>query len=463
MNQLEKLRAERETEISAAKALAKGAQDAGRDLGDEEATQIEAHTAKATDLRSQIDAEEAKERKRLSLLAALDDEAGHEMATQPVIVRPSVNDGHSKPKIVKGEGSGRWAHFGEYCFKVREAASQPSLIDRRLIPEAAAPGMRTDVDSTGGFLIPDEYRAGMIERLYTQGEILARIKAAGMYMSLSGNTLKIPYVDETSRATGSRFGGVRGYWAGETDAITDSKPKVGRMLLHLNKAGCVGYVTDEMLEDAPAAGQFLERAFTNELIFTVEDAIVNGDGAGKPVGLTTAGCAISTTKVTNQTAATIWGDNITSMWSHLWAGSRQKAVWLVNQSCEPSLFSLTLAGRFGSASTDVDGIPLFYPAGSLLNQGKYSLLMGRPVIPVEYCSYVGTLGDIILFDPSQYVLVDKRGGVNMASSIHVRFLTDEQTFRFTYRVDGQVAWPSAVTAKDATNTLSPVVLLAARA
>lgn len=35
--------------------------------------------------------------------------------------------------------------------------------------------------------------------------------------------------------------------------------------------------------------------------------------------------------------------------------------------------------------------------------------------------------------------VDK-GGVSQASSIHVRFLYDEQVFRFIYRVDGQPIW-----------------------
>ena len=63
-------------------------------------------------------------------------------------------------------------------------------------------------------------------------------------------------------------------------------------------------------------------------------------------------------------------------------------------------------------------------------------MKGKPVIEVEYCPTLGTVGDIVLADLSQYYLAQK-GGIAAASSIHVRFLYDEMTFRFTYRLDGQ--------------------------
>jgi HK97 family phage major capsid protein len=89
--------------------------------------------------------------------------------------------------------------------------------------------------------------------------------------------------------------------------------------------------------------------------------------------------------------------------------------------------------------------------------------MGRPVIPIEHCSALGDLGDILLADMSQYYLATK-GGVQMASSIHVQFLTDETVFRFVYRVDGQPSWNVALTPHLSTagQTLSPFVTLAAR-
>jgi hypothetical protein len=50
-------------------------------------------------------------------------------------------------------------------------------------------------------------------RAYTMGEILARIQK--LSLSTSANSIKIPAVDEQSRVTGSRWGGVQSYWVGE--------------------------------------------------------------------------------------------------------------------------------------------------------------------------------------------------------------------------------------------------------
>jgi HK97 family phage major capsid protein len=106
------------------------------------------------------------------------------------------------------------------------------------------------------------------------------------------------------------------------------------------------------------------------------------------------------------------------------------------------------------------GAPVFMPPGGL-SGAPYGTLMGRPVIPVEYCATVGTEGDIILADLSQYLMIDK-GGINAASSMHVRFIYDEMAYRFIYRVDGQPIWNSALTPKNGSNTLSPFVTLATR-
>jgi hypothetical protein len=68
-----------------------------------------------------------------------------------------------------------------------------------------------------------------------------------------------------------------------------------------------------------------------------------------------------------------------------------------------------------------------------------------------------------LASPSQYALITK-GGVQAASSIHVKFVEDETPFRFVYRVDGQSIWASPVTAYAstvATYTVSPFIQLSA--
>ena len=78
----------------------------------------------------------------------------------------------------------------------------------------------------------------------------------------------------------------------------------------------------------------------------------------------------------------------------------------------------------------------------------------------EYNAALGTIGDILLVSPSQYQLIEKSGGVQYASSIHVYFTTDESAFRFVYRIDGAPQWNTTLTGKD-TVARSPFVDLLA--
>lgn len=476
---LKQLLEARKAEIAAAKALRDKAKAEGRDLTDEEFTAFNGHMAKAEELKTQIEAAQKRQAEQESAFANLDQADQWASQVRPTVAKPNPtagnkpSEGKAKPNVIGGEGAGQWSCFGEWLFKVKGAAMSPGSADPRLFvlspadqaaadqvgtmgPLAAASGLGVAVDSDGGYLIPAEYRDAIVRQLYETGEILARVTRA----SLTGNTLKIPFVNETSRATGSRAGGVQGYWIDEGTAPTASKPKLGRLELSLKKCAAIGYVTEEMIQDYGASSTLMMNAFRDELIWLSENAIVNGTGAGQPLGILKAACLVSITKESSQTADTVWGSNIVKAWARMPASSRRNAVWLINQDVETQLWGLAIPGVADSSTTDA--IPLYYPAGSMLNAGQYGLLMGRPVLPVEYCATLGDQGDVILADPTQYLVVDKAGGVQTASSIHVRFLQDEQTFRVTYRVDGQPLWNSSVTPANGSNALSPFVTLAAR-
>ena len=100
------------------------------------------------------------------------------------------------------------------------------------------------------------------------------------------------------------------------------------------------------------------------------------------------------------------------------------------------------------------------PAGGL-SEKPYATLFGRPVLPLEQCSAIGEVGDIVLADLGQYLMIDK-GGVKQAQSIHVRFIYDESVFRFIYRCDGQPIWNKALTPYKGSASVSPFVALAKR-
>jgi HK97 family phage major capsid protein len=371
--------------------------------------------------------------------------------------RPEVGGGETRMPSMEELG---WAPgvrgFGEFLQAVRRSST--GVVDRRLVAsreleQRAALGGNELVPSDGGFLVGMDM-ANEILRNVHQASVLAQ-RARHIPISSDSNGIKFNGVDETSRVTGSRWGGVQVYWVAEAGTATDKKPKFRRIELGLHKLMGLYYATDELLADASALGSLVQQAFTEEMAWVVDYAVLFGTGAGQPLGIFNSDALVSVAKETGQGAATVVAQNIIKMWNRLYAPSRSNATWYVNQDVEAQLWTMTLPVGTG-------GVPLFMPPGGL-SQSPYSSLMGRPVVPIEQLPSVGTLGDIALLDPTQYVMSDK-GGIQQATSIHVQFLTDEETFRWILRTDGQPFWSKAITPADgSSNTRSPFVTLAARA
>jgi HK97 family phage major capsid protein len=213
-------------------------------------------------------------------------------------------------------------------------------------------------------------------------------------------------------------------------------------------------MTDELLADG---GNMLEqmtsRYAAEEINFLVGNSIINGIGAGTPLGVLNAAATVSVTKEPGQAAKTIVTENIVKMWARLHYASRKNCIWFINQDCLPQLHLMTLGVGTG-------GVVTFMPPGGV-SASPYATLMGRPIMELEYCQTLGTVGDILLLDLKQFLAVT-RGSIQAATSMHVQFLTDEMAYRWTFRVGGQPWWRSALTPFNGTNTQSPFVSLATR-
>lgn len=347
----------------------------------------------------------------------------------------------------------RFRSFGEQMLAVLRAGLPDNrIVDPRLRVRNAASGLHEGLGSEGGFLVQQDFATELLKRTYETGVIASRCRR--IPIGANANSLKINGIDETSRVAGSRWGGIQAYWEGEADKYTGKKPKFRKIELTLSKLTGLCYATDEMLQDAVALGSLLETGFAEEFGFQMDDGVIWGDGAGKPLGIMNGPCLVTVNKEAGQVAKTVVFENIVNMWARCWAKSRPNSVWLINQDVEPQLYGMGIVVGTG-------GTPAYMPPGGISGQ-PYGSLFGRPVIAVEQCQTLGTLGDIILGDFSEYLIIDK-GAMETASSIHVRFEYGEQVFRFTYRADGQPIWNSALTPYKGSNTLSPFVTLQARA
>ena len=327
----------------------------------------------------------------------------------------------------------RFNSFGEQMAAVMRAGVPGGHTDPRLFKAAAASGLNESVPSDGGFLVQQDFSTEILQDTFATGILASRVRR--IPISGNSNSLKINGVDETSRAS-TRYGGIVGYWASEAELKTKSAPKFRKIELNLHKLIGLCYATDELLDDAAALEGIIRTGFVSEFGFLLDDAIINGTGAGQPLGILNSGCLVQVAKETGQKADTIVAENIVKMYSRIFASSRSNAVWLINQNDEPQLFTMSLAVGTG-------GVPIYMPAGGLSGQ-PYGTLFGRPVLAIEQCPGLGDLGDIIFADLNGYVLAEK-GGIKSDASIHVRFLYDEQVFRFVMRVDGQPVRASALT------------------
>jgi len=319
------------------------------------------------------------------------------------------------------------------------------------IERLAISGASETIPSEGGFLVAPNFSQQLFKRAHEVGSLLSQISM----IPISGNSngLKIPGIDETSRADGSRWGGIQTYWVTEAGTAIVKKPKFRLIELDLKKLMGLCYTTEELLRDAAAFETVIMQAFPEDLVFTQEEAIVNGTGAGQPQGILNCNAVIQVDKETGQAASTIVYENIVNMFARLWAPSMLKAVWLADQTCLPQLMTMTLDVGTG-------GVPVYTPPGGA-SAAPYGQIFNRPVLFHEHGQAVGTAGDLMLADLSQYLMIEK-GGIRTDSSMHVRFLYDEMVYRFVYRVDGQPAWNSALTPKSGGDTQSPFVKLQTR-
>ena len=436
---LEEMRAKRLEYAQKARAILAGCEDEKREQTVEEERQLQDLLARGEQLGERI-AKEAR-------VQALEEmtERSHAEPTKPDVSEAENRQAQGSPR--------RFRSFGEQMQAVIRASQPGGTVDQRLMQTRAVMGMAEGMPSDGGFLVQTDFATELLKRTYETGQVASRCRRIGI--SANANGLKIPAIDETSRADGSRWGGVRAYWTAEAGDKANATPSFRQLELSLKKLTGLAYATDELLADASALENVLMQAFSEEFGFKLDDAIINGDGAGKPMGVLVSSALVSVLKEAGQPAATLQPENLIKMWSRCYARSRLNAVWFVNQDIEPQLFTMGIQVGTGGGT-------VYMPPGGLSGQ-PYGTLFGRPVIPIEQCATLGTKGDILLADMSQYILIDK-GGIQSASSIHVRFVNDESVFRFVYRVDGLPIWQSPLTPyKGSANTQSPFVSLDTRA
>jgi HK97 family phage major capsid protein len=385
-------------------------------------------------------------------------------------VKPTKKALHTEVTRSEGEDENGnckvWGSLGEQLMAVKRVAVEPMTLRNSDVAQRlelsnkimrAATGLQESIMAEGGYLIQQDGSNVLLEKARETGKLAGLVDRYGI--TSQSNGISFPSVDESSRVDGSRAGGIQAFWEGEGDTYTKSKPKLSKIELKLKKLTGLCYLTDELIEDAPVMEAFITRAFGREFGFKIDDAVINGTGAGMPLGILQHSTGlVSVAKESGQAAATLNATNLAKMFARLHEEDMGSAVWVYNAGVKSALMTLSLT--VGSNT-----YPVFLPGGitgSVAGSVPVSTILGIPAFALEQCAALGTVGDILLINPKKYLWIDK-GGVKAAQSIHVAFEKSETAFRFVYRADGQPAERTVLTPFKGSDTLGSYVALATRA
>ena len=311
---------------------------------------------------------------------------------------------------------------------------------------AATGGFTVGVPTDGGIFLQGETVVDLMTNGFNNSEILPRTAkrtlTATQFVEIFG-------IDEKSRKTGSRGGGIRVYTNKELGEFTASKSQFSMIRVEPKKLTGLFHASGEWMRNVTFLGQEVKGLFGEEFAFKCQDLVIRGSGAGEALGILNSGCLITVPKETSQGGKTVLTRNLSNMWARF---RGKNPIWFINQDVNPELDELSIPS--GTAALE----PRFvtYDSNGVLR------IKGAPVVVIEQCETLGTAGDIILADWSQYVSADQ-GDINEAMSIHVNFIYDQDTYRFIYYFDGQPRWSSAITPYKGSNTVSPFITLATRA
>lgn len=338
----------------------------------------------------------------------------------------------------------------ENFFNVIEHRQDRTEPERRKVIDGIKNALSSNVPSDGGFLIPEEFRAELLRVALETAVVRPRARVIPM----ASARVALPMLDSTTNAS-SVFGGIIAYWTEEAAALTQSSPSFAKVVLDAKKLTLYSDIPNELADDSAISLEaFLSQAFPEACAWYEDAAFGWGTGVGEPLGALATGnsALISVTKESGQAADTIVWQNIIKMYARMLPSSLARAVWVVSPNTFPELATMALSvGTGGSAIWLNNGVA-----------GPPMTILGRPVIVSEKAAALGDAGDVAFVDFGYYLIGDRMAMTGMTSP-HYKFGNDVTAYRLIERVDGRPWLQSAITPKNASDTLSPFVQLGERA
>jgi HK97 family phage major capsid protein len=427
---LKSLRERRNKIMTDMSAMIQKAEAEDRDLTEEEQKAFDDLKAE----REKLDSRIARASEQQQLEASLDE-------TVPAISRqagPSF-----VPARRPNEASTTFENFGEFMASVRFRPNDQRLhfvegVGAAHDENGLQAEMRMDNDTTGGFMVPTEFRNQIMQ--VTPQEALVRPRATVLPSGTSPDAgVTMPTLDQSGANPGNMFGGVQVQWIEEGGAKPETMLGLGEFSLVPHEVAGFMKITDKLLRNWPAADALIRTQFRAAVAGAEDWTFIRGNGVTQPLGVLNA----PATKYVNRAGANnITYPDLVNMVAVLLMRGGLAPVWSMPQAALPKIATLQdPEGRYIWKENARDGF-----AGTL---------MGYPLRWNNRMPGLGSRGDVLLADWGSYVIKDGSGPF-VAASEHVEFLNNKTVIKIFWNVDG-APWMKAPIKEENGYEVSPFV------
>jgi HK97 family phage major capsid protein len=362
-------------------------------------------------------------------------------------LRSFAPDGYSKEQLEKEYGFTDMLKARDVGVPVYDWVTKTLRNERRKVALAESSGV------TGGYVIPPQWMAELLTIAAEDAFIEARCKVVPM----TTRTAEFPMLDITtaqSSGVSPYFGGVQAYWQPEAATINETEPAFKSSTWTAWDLVLYAVSSNQLLWDnGVGLDALLTQLFSQALTWYKEYAFLRGFGAGSsmPMGIQNA---LATIVVTRSSPGHFTLADAALMLSKLHVRSWKNSCWVMHQSVLPELIQMDF---FSGAGRPVFMTPMGSEKEGPAAMALPTTLLGLPIYFSEKVNQLGTKGDVMLVDWSQYV-VGARMDLQIDVSNQFLFRTNQLAWRVIARLDGKPWLNSFVTDAEGF-TSSPFIVL----
>ena len=278
--------------------------------------------------------------------------------------------------------------------------------------------LRTNPDTSGGYLIPDEWDTRLIQTLEEENVM----RMLGTSITTSGEH-KINIAATKPAAL----------WVAEGGQMTFGNGTFTQIALDAYKVHVGILVTEELLSDNVFdLESYILEQFGKAIANAEEDAFINGDGIGKPTGFLTTLAADANAYITTK-GADISADDVIDLTYKLTRPYRKNAAFLVNDA------TLAKIRKFKDSTQNYIWTPSF-------TAGEPDRLVGYPVYTTPYMPASASGNFALAFGDFSYYNIADRGVRSFQKLSELYAATGMVGFLMKERVDGVLIDNNAIRA-----------------